>query len=43
MDAPLRMALTDGRPAEEMRHERDELVDRLGIVAMAEVPLLAKV
>ncbi len=43
VDALLRMALTDGRPAEEMRHERDELVDRLGIVATPEVPLPAKV
>jgi class 3 adenylate cyclase/tetratricopeptide (TPR) repeat protein len=41
LEAFLRCGLSDGRTADEMRRERDELSGRLGIVAVPTVPLPA--
>jgi class 3 adenylate cyclase/tetratricopeptide (TPR) repeat protein len=43
LDALLRTIPQDGRATDEMRRERDDLIDRLGILAMPEVPLPAPV
>ena len=43
LEALLRSGLTDGRSTQEIESERDELFDRLGIVAVPEVPLAAGV
>ncbi len=43
LEALLRSGLTDGRTTDEMRRERDELADRLGIIEAADVPLPARV
>ena len=39
LEALLRTDLSDGRTVEEMRRERDALVERLGIVIVPDVPL----